>query len=359
MIFKRYHRLTLIFLILLVSGFSLRPLMVKKPPQIGAPVFSPNGQYLLFHADYPKGRVLYRVKKDGTELTQLSPSGADCFDPSYSPDGSKIVYAKKPSGKFGEQSDLYVMNSDGSDKRQITTGPAHDSGPIFSPDGLHIYFVRARWFGHHSPFVSSQWHDKDLYAVTVDGAKLTAVTDGWYYEISRPSVSLDGKQILVRAISPMPLTDEEALASIKEHKDQDSLWMISVANPQDMRPIRPNLQKYLTEESMKQPTENRITYENLYEPQFSPDSQSIIFKWTAKSDHRGYFIYEIYSMDLQTGNVKRITGLKRNVAFSSFSPNGREIVFLWDSQWPKRDSPYELWIINSDGTSSRRIDIKL
>jgi Tol biopolymer transport system component len=351
---KRY----LISFILLFGAVFLCAWFTLKP-RTGAATFSPDGQYLLFHVDHKEGRIIYRVRKNGTELTQLTPSREDNFDPVYSPDGSKIVFARTPSGKFGEQSDLYIMNSDGSNITRLTSGPPHDSSPTFSSDGQRIYFVRARWFGRHSPFVSSSWKDKDIYSIDVDGSNLQAITDGWYYGMSRPSVSPDGKQILARAISPSPLTDEEALASIKKYEHQDSLWMIPIEHPEEMRPVRPNLQKYITEENVKHPAENPITYKNLYTPQFSLDGKSIIFQWAAETDRRGYFVYEIYGMDLMTRDVRRITNLKRNVAFPSFSPNGKEIVFLWDPKWPKRDSPYELWIIDSDGTNPRRVGIKL
>lgn len=272
-----------LLLFLLVAGGCLSAASDKEPV-IRPATFSPDGQYLVFHVDHAdpkKGRIIYRILKDGTELTQLTPSEEDCFNPSYSPDGSKIVYAKTPSGKFGEQADLYMMNSDGSNQTPLTSGPALDTFPTFSPDGQRIYFVRARWFGHHSPLVSSQWHDRDLYAVNVDGSNLQAITDGWYYEISKPSISPDGKEILVRAISPSPLTDEEVSASIRKERkeDQDSLWLIPIEHSAEMKPVRPNLMKYSAKQSEKPLASEPLTYDDLYHPRFSPDGESVIFVW--------------------------------------------------------------------------------
>ena len=313
-------------------------------PRISPATFSPDGQYLVFHTDHKEGRIICRVRKDGTQLTQLTPSGEDSFDPAYSPDGSKIVFARTPSGKFGEQSDLYIMNSDGSNQSRLTSGPALDIDPVFSPDGQRIYFVRARWFGRHSPLVSSSWKDKDIYAIDIDGSNLTAITDEWYYKMSRPSISPDGKQALVH---------------LAIYENPDSLWIFPIEDPKVMRPVRPNLEKhYLTIDLVRRAWHLGMPYQDLYDPQFSPDGKSILFTWAASTSNRGYYEYEIYFMDLEDKNIRRVTNLKRHSTSPSFSPDGKQIVFLFNPKWPKHSSN-ELWVVNSDGTNPRRIDIKL
>ena len=40
-------------------------------------------------------------------------------------------------------SHIYVMDADGSDVRQVTSGTTYDSDPSFSPDGSRIVFDRS------------------------------------------------------------------------------------------------------------------------------------------------------------------------------------------------------------------------
>ncbi|HSZ83784.1 MAG TPA: hypothetical protein VLA14_15970, partial [Polyangia bacterium] len=72
---------------------------------------------------------------------------------------------------------LFTMRTDGSDTKQITKGPATDWHPRFSPDGTKILFARS----HDKGFVrESQANDDgawDLYTVSPDGDGLDKVVD--------------------------------------------------------------------------------------------------------------------------------------------------------------------------------------
>ena len=60
------------------------------------------------------------------------------------------------------------------------------------------------------------------------------------------------------------------------------------------------------------------------------------------------------------GSLKNIYDNKRGLAMIPITlPNGKEIVFLFDPRWPKGGGPYELWLVNSDGTNPHRINIDL
>jgi Tol biopolymer transport system component/DNA-binding winged helix-turn-helix (wHTH) protein len=59
---------------------------------------------------------------------------------SWTPDGSKIVYASIASGAW----DIWQMNADGTGVRQLTLDARSNYGPSVSPDGRYIVFVSNR-----------------------------------------------------------------------------------------------------------------------------------------------------------------------------------------------------------------------
>jgi TolB protein len=100
------------------------------------PDWSPNGSAILFRSnedvgDFAKSQ-LYAIHPDGSGLTQLTHvgGGTKLLSASYSPDGTRIVFAMAPKGSLP---DLYTMAIDGSDIQQVTRAPQWDSRPDWGP----------------------------------------------------------------------------------------------------------------------------------------------------------------------------------------------------------------------------------
>jgi TolB protein len=106
--------------------------------------WSPDGNQILFVAlaSEDAHKAIWVVNTDGSSLRQLpitpacgglfsDPTSHGCYSPSWSPDGSKIVFTR--SSPDGEQEDIYTVNADGSGLFQVT-----DSGGDDNPDwGTH------------------------------------------------------------------------------------------------------------------------------------------------------------------------------------------------------------------------------
>ena len=108
--------------------------------------WSPNGDRLLVlgfpEAGAHEGQFdLYTIRPDGSDPVQLTDDAATEHEPSWSPDGARIVFA---SGEDDLSQDIYVMNADGSDVRKLTDWAGLDLLPIWAPDGQWVAFASDR-----------------------------------------------------------------------------------------------------------------------------------------------------------------------------------------------------------------------
>src|SRR5262249_8328153 len=116
-------------------------------PFSSAGSWSPQGNEIVFsvRATPDAHSSIWSVHSDGSGLHQIAvapanacgglnadPAADGCFHPSWSPDGTRIVFAKGKSGAFDAQ--LYTVKRDGSGLTQIT----HGGVSALSPDwGTH------------------------------------------------------------------------------------------------------------------------------------------------------------------------------------------------------------------------------
>ncbi len=140
--------------------------------------YSPSGNRIVFTRESDTTpRTLYTVRPDGSGLRQISPEGLNInlCNGSWSPQGNEILLsAHQPN--FDYHSSMWVLHANGTGLRRI---PAPDCGglnadpegvgcfnPSWSPDGQKIVFGRQ---------VDSQ--PRDIYTVNADGSGVFRVTD--------------------------------------------------------------------------------------------------------------------------------------------------------------------------------------
>lgn len=113
------------------------------------PMISPDGKKIVFtrykNTSYDSPSSIWVMNIDGTNVTELvSNPEQRMFNPSWSPDGSKIVYqAASKKGSSYKTNDIYTVNADGSGLTQLTTNDSNDFSPVWSYDG-YIYFISDR-----------------------------------------------------------------------------------------------------------------------------------------------------------------------------------------------------------------------
>ena len=126
-------------------------------------------------------RDIYVADVNGERITQLTNTpGAAEYAPSWSPDGKMIVYDRTVQATKG---DIWIMNADGSGQRELFSSVENESYPSFSPDGSKIVFS------------SSRDGDSEIYVIDVTGEGLRKLTGNTYADWA-PHWSADGSQIV-------------------------------------------------------------------------------------------------------------------------------------------------------------------
>jgi Tol biopolymer transport system component len=184
---------------------------------------SPDGKWIAFDSNRSGNQDIWIMRKDGSELRQLTTNPAHDWIGSWSPDGSKIGFQSLRSGNR----DIYVMPVSGGAVTQLTNHPAEDFIPIWSPDGKKIAFASnrsgnmdvwimsssggepeqmtfheaqdflVRWSpdGAQLVFGSKRTGDCELFLLPSTGGEPVQLTNGGWLEISPRFWSEDGKTI--------------------------------------------------------------------------------------------------------------------------------------------------------------------
>ena len=143
----------------------------------GFPSFSPDGTEVVyrFWSDTAGGLRIVTLA-DGKVRTLTT--GYDNF-PVWSPQGDRIVFSRLADDDF----DIYTMRPDGSGVTRLTTSPGNDSHPAWSADGAHILFSSSRFgFKDEAPMADIPQPYGELFIMNADGSEQRALTDNRWEE---------------------------------------------------------------------------------------------------------------------------------------------------------------------------------
>ncbi|WP_188365661.1 amidohydrolase family protein [Marinicella pacifica] len=204
-----------------------------------------------------------------------------------SPDGQTIV--------FDLLGDIYTMPISGGEATNITNSMAWDMQPRFSPDGQQLVFT------------SDQGGGDNIWIMNTDGSDARAVTDEKFRLLNSPAWSPDGEYIVARK----HFTGMRSLGA-------GEIWLYHKSGGQGVQlNKRPNEQK------------------DLGEPIYTPDGKYVlfsrdstpgpIFEYSKDSNNQ---IYEIFAIELATGEIKPWVSGPGGAVRPTPSPDGDSLAFV-------------------------------
>ena len=165
------------------------------PPPTESVSFLGGGGRIAFVSDREDGRTLqiWTMNPDGSDPRQLTYGPGDKTQPTWSPDGDRLLYVA-PSGSNGQ--DVWVINADGTGWTDLTQSPGDDTDPAWAPDGRRIAFAATRNTGVPQAYLMDVACEPPPGGCVGSGAhNLTA----GYAEEHSPAWSPDGSQLAVAA----------------------------------------------------------------------------------------------------------------------------------------------------------------
>lgn len=89
----------------------------QQQPASADPSFSPDGSRILYAANHDGDLEIYVVNADGTGMQALTDNDKQDYFPNWSPDGSTIVFISNRGGSL----EIYLMDADGGNQRRLLT----------------------------------------------------------------------------------------------------------------------------------------------------------------------------------------------------------------------------------------------
>lgn len=271
-----------------------------------------------------------------TNLRMLTHSGENA-EAYFSADGEQLIFqtTRRPELPCDQ---IFTMKLDGSNLRRVSNGAGRTTCAYFFPGRDQVVYSSTHHAGSACPAPPDMskgyvWalYDYDIYTARSDGSELRRLFSTPGYD-AEATISPDGRKIVFTS------TRDGDLDLYTMDADGGNVTRLT----------------------------NQVGYDG--GAFFSPDGSSIVYRAHHPTDAREIEDYrqllaqrlvrptrlDIYVMDADGGNRRRLTDNGAANFAPFFHPNGRQIIFSSNLTNP-RGRNFDLYLVNIDGTGLERV----
>lgn len=284
-----------------------------------------------------KGEALRDPReKHFANIKQLTFGGQNA-EAYFSWDGSKLIFqSTRPPFRCDQ---IFTMNVDGSDLRLASTGKGRTTCGFFFPDGKRFIYASTHLGDEACPpgpdpargYVWPVYPAYDIFSARLDDSGLKRLTDRWGYD-AEGAISPDGRKIVFTSAR------DGDLDIYTMNADGTGLKRLTFEKGYDGGPFYSWDGRHIVYRAHHPKTEAELRkYESLL-------AQNLV------RPHRA----EIFFMDADGSNKRKVTGNGAANWAPFMHPNGRQIIFSSNLHDPGGGS-FSLYLINTDGTGLERV----
>ena len=266
----------------------------------GQPSWSPDGQRVLYSSNESGSQQIYSVKADGLNPVRITQTTSNESNPSFSPDGTQILFTSDRDGNV----EIYLMKTNGSAAQRLTHTPDNEAMPAWSPDGSTIIFC------YNAETI------KEIYQMHTDGRSLTRLSKGTHDEIY-PKYAPDGGHLVVTArikgephfqiMTMNPDGTDRINLTPRPTPHYNASW-----SPDGSRIVFVSMQgRDITTAAVHLIDADGSNLQTLshagggsFQPRWSPDGKKIVFRKGWIEDHVGLFV-----VDIEGSHLTQITNI--------------------------------------------------